>query len=67
MGAEGAGPSGDKPVVLLIHGFGNGLAIWFKIVDPLVDAGFRVLCIDLPGLCQAPSLPRHRHAYRMRL
>ena len=56
VGAEGAG-AGEKTVVLLIHGFGNGLAIWFKVVDPLVDAGFRVLCIDLPGLFQAPTPP----------
>ena len=38
-----------KPIVLLLHGFGNGLAIWFKCIDLLVDDGFRVCAIDLPG------------------
>ena len=44
-GIGGGADDAQKPVVLMIHGFGNGLAIWFKCVDPLVDAGFRVVCI----------------------
>jgi pimeloyl-ACP methyl ester carboxylesterase len=49
----------QKPVVLMLHGYANGLGIWFKCIDPIVDAGFRVMCIDLPGfgLSTRPKFP----------
>jgi alpha-beta hydrolase superfamily lysophospholipase len=43
----------------MLHGYANGLGIWFKCIDPIVDAGFRVMCIDLPGfgLSTRPKFP----------
>ena len=59
-GSPEAGNAQQKPVVLLIHGFGNGLGVWFLCVDALVAAtGLRVTCIDLPGfgLSSRPRFP----------
>jgi pimeloyl-ACP methyl ester carboxylesterase len=36
-GGGGGGGGAQKPVVLLLHGFGNGLGVWFLCVDALVD------------------------------
>lgn len=59
-GPPEAGDAQQKPVVLLLHGFGNGLGVWFLCVDALVAAtGLRVTCIDLPGfgLSSRPQFP----------
>jgi pimeloyl-ACP methyl ester carboxylesterase len=41
---------GDGPPVLLLHGwmFASDLN-WFRIYDPLIDAGYRVLALDHRG------------------
>ena len=35
--------------MLLLHGLGTSLITWQRNVAPLVDAGYRVLALDLPG------------------
>ena len=41
--------AGSGPVVMLVHGWGERGASLGAFVDPLVDAGYRVVGIDLPG------------------
>lgn len=41
--------AGEGPPVLLLHGLGTSLVTWHCNVVPLVDAGYRVLALDLPG------------------
>jgi len=44
---------GEGPVVLLTHGWnGRATQLW-KFSDPLVDSGFRVVALDMPGHGQA--------------
>jgi pimeloyl-ACP methyl ester carboxylesterase len=43
-----AGPE-DGPVLLLIHGYPQMAITWRKVVDPLVQAGFRLVMPDLRG------------------
>ncbi len=40
---------GDGPTILLIHGFGASLHTWEKIKPLLLQEGFRVISLDLPG------------------
>ncbi len=40
--------NGDGPVLVLLHGFTESLAIWNSFSDTLSES-FRVICIDLPG------------------
>ena len=41
--------AGEGPVVLLVHGLGSSLITWYRNMDPLVEAGYRVIALDLPG------------------
>ncbi len=41
--------AGDGPLVLLLHGFPELWYGWRKQIEPLVDAGFRVVAPDLRG------------------
>jgi pimeloyl-ACP methyl ester carboxylesterase len=41
--------AGDGPVILLVHGWGERAAFLGAFIQPLVDSGFRVIGIDLPG------------------
>ena len=41
--------AGEWPAVLLWHGLGSSLDTWRRNVQPLADAGYRVLAPDLPG------------------
>lgn len=47
------GPAhGSAPVIALLHGSGPGSTGWTNFAanrPALIDAGFRVICIDLPG------------------
>jgi len=39
----------ERPIVLLIHGLGANSDSWRLQFPPLIERGFRVLAIDLPG------------------
>lgn len=41
----------DRPVVLGIHGWSkrNGWHTWEPLMSPLADAGYQVVCVDMPG------------------
>ena len=39
----------DAPTVLLGHGYGTSAAIWLNFVQPLLDAGLRVVACDQAG------------------
>ena len=38
-----------NPLVVLVHGFSTPAYTWEPTAQPLIDAGFRVLCFDLFG------------------
>lgn len=40
---------GAGPTVLLVHGWGGRSKSFWRMVDPLVDSGFRVVAFDLPA------------------
>jgi pimeloyl-ACP methyl ester carboxylesterase len=41
--------AGDGPVVMLMHGLGERAAVLGGFIEPLVDAGYKVVGVDLPG------------------
>ncbi|MFN2525174.1 MAG: alpha/beta fold hydrolase [Actinomycetota bacterium] len=41
--------AGEGPVVLLVHGWGERGSFLGAFIEPLVDSGFRVVGVDLPG------------------
>jgi pimeloyl-ACP methyl ester carboxylesterase len=45
-----------KPVIL-VHGFADSTYCWHKNVHALLDAGLRVVAVDLPGLGQSDMPP----------
>ena len=45
----GVEPTGDDPVVLLIHGAGNDSTVWQLQTRYLAYRGFRAVAVDLPG------------------
>ncbi|MCA9888625.1 MAG: alpha/beta hydrolase [Anaerolineae bacterium] len=48
----GAGPR----TILLVHGWESHLGYMLPMVQPLVDAGFKVITFDAPGHGQSPQL-----------
>lgn len=40
---------GDGPAVLLVHGWGSATRSFWRMVDPLVARGARVVALDLPA------------------
>jgi pimeloyl-ACP methyl ester carboxylesterase len=46
---------GRGPAVLLVHGWNGRCAQMTPFVDPLVEAGFRVLGVDLPAHGRSPG------------
>ena len=48
LAAEQSG-SEDDPAILLIHGPGQGRQLWDKVADALVQAGRKVITLDLRG------------------
>ncbi len=40
--------SSDDPAIMLLHGFGGSTFTWRDNMDPLVDAGYRVIAFDRP-------------------
>ena len=53
--------AGDGPAVLLVHGWGDHAARLGAFVAPLVEAGFRVVAVDLPAHGASPG--RTTNAY----
>ena len=47
-GAAAAGQP-PRPAVVLIHGFGAALEEWAPVIPTLVEAGYRVVALDLRG------------------
>lgn len=47
--------AGQGPPVLLLHGFGDSVYSWRHNIKPLVQAGFRVVALDLPGLGESET------------
>ncbi len=47
-----------RPLVLGIHGWSqrNGWHTWEPIMDPLADAGFFVVSVDMPGWGKSPPI-----------
>ncbi len=43
--------------VVLIHGFPLNRQMWRPQIKALADAGYRVICPDLPGFGESPSIP----------
>jgi 4,5:9,10-diseco-3-hydroxy-5,9,17-trioxoandrosta-1(10),2-diene-4-oate hydrolase len=41
--------AGEGPVIILVHGLADSLLSWYRNIDALADAGFRVIVPDLPG------------------
>ena len=54
---------GTGPLVVLLHGFPEQATSWRHQVDPLVDAGYRVVVPSLRGYGSSPS-PVQPEAYR---
>jgi haloacetate dehalogenase len=49
---------GSGPVVLLLHGHPRTHTTWWRVAPLLVDAGFTVVCPDLPGYGESSRTPR---------
>lgn len=45
----GFGEQGDRPLVVLLHGFPVTSAMWLDLIPPLVNAGYRVVAFDQRG------------------
>ena len=47
----------DRPVVLGIHGWSkrNGWHTWEQLMAPLAEAGYQVVCVDMPGWGQSTT------------
>jgi epoxide hydrolase 4 len=63
LNAVAAGPP-DGPVVLLLHGFPEFWYSWHKQIEPLADAGFRVIVPDQRGYNKS-SKPRGAASYAL--
>lgn len=50
------GPTAGPPV-LLLHGGAGSWTHWVRNIQPLVDAGYRVLAPDLPGFGESAAPP----------
>ncbi|WP_170398276.1 alpha/beta fold hydrolase [Ruegeria arenilitoris] len=46
--------AGTGPLVVLLHGVGLRAEAWGGQIEPLVSAGYRVLCPDMPGHGDTP-------------
>lgn len=55
---------GEGPVVVLLHGFPDSRYVWRYQLEPLAEAGFRVIAPDLRGFGEA-SKPTEVEAYRV--
>ncbi|MHC3004020.1 alpha/beta fold hydrolase [Gordonia sp. GN26] len=51
-------PAGDRPLVLLLHGFGEFWWSWRHQLTALTEAGFRAVAVDLRGYGDTDKPPR---------
>ncbi|MDT0224017.1 alpha/beta hydrolase [Gordonia sp. AC31] len=51
-------PADDRPLVLLLHGFGEFWWSWRHQLTALTDAGFRAVAVDLRGYGDTDKPPR---------
>jgi haloacetate dehalogenase len=49
---------GSGPAVLLLHGHPRTHTTWWQVAPLLVEAGFTVVCPDLPGYGESERTPR---------
>jgi len=56
-------PTGDAPLVVLLHGFPEFWYAWRHHLDPLADAGYRVVAPDMRGYNRS-SVPEGVDSYR---
>jgi pimeloyl-ACP methyl ester carboxylesterase len=56
-------PTGDAPLVVLLHGFPEFWYAWRHQFDPLADAGYRVVAPDMRGYNRS-SAPEGVDSYR---
>jgi len=54
------GGTGDRPMVVLLHGLGGNSRVWSRLL-PLLS-GRRWLTVDLPGHGWSPALPSYTYA-----
>jgi len=54
---EAAAPRSPRPAVLLLHGWGSHAARFGSFVEPMLEAGWRVIAIDAPA--HGESTGRH--------
>jgi pimeloyl-ACP methyl ester carboxylesterase len=54
----------DKPAVVLLHGFPVTSAMWEPLIEPLVNAGYRVLAFDQRGYSPG-ARPTDYESYRI--
>lgn len=49
----------QKPTLLFLHGWGSNSTLWFRSVEQLDQAGYRLIFLDLPGFgkTQLPTKP----------
>lgn len=42
-------PGGDRPAIVLLHQMYSSRGSWADVIQPLLDAGFKVLIVDIRG------------------
>ncbi len=55
---------GSGPAVLLVHGWPDSIHLWQDQIPALVNAGYRVIALDLPGFGESDR-PTERDAYKL--
>lgn len=54
---------GSGPAVVLLHAGVADRTMWAEHLDPLAEAGYRVVAVDLPGFGEAPVPPGEQAAW----
>jgi len=55
---------GSGPAVLLVHGWPDSIHLWQQQIPILLNAGYRVIALDLPGFGESDR-PTERDAYKL--
>jgi pimeloyl-ACP methyl ester carboxylesterase len=59
-----AGPGGSAPAIILIHMYNSDRNAWAPLVEPLHEAGFVILAIDLRGHGESATTETKERAIR---